>query len=69
VSDLSKLAQQYGLLIHGYCMMTKDRLLAKDLDRPRPRCRIMNNEDVTRTPDPFIFRKAMGTMTQWFPFT
>jgi hypothetical protein len=38
------------VLIHGYCMMTKDHQLAKDLDRLRPRCRIMNNEDVTRTP-------------------
>ena len=30
VSDLSKLAQQYNLLIHGYYMMTKDRQLAAE---------------------------------------
>ncbi len=53
VSDLSKLAQQYDVPIHGYGMMTKERQLAKDLDRLRRCCRIMNNEDVTRgSPEP-----------------
>jgi hypothetical protein len=60
VSDLSKLAQQYDVLIHGYCMMTKDHQLAKDLDRLRPRCRIMNNEDVTRT----LTRTPMDSQSQ-----
>jgi hypothetical protein len=35
VSDLSKLAQQHGVRILGYCLMTKDRELAKDLYRLR----------------------------------
>jgi hypothetical protein len=49
LSDLlSKLAQQYAVLLQGYCLMTKDRQLVKDLDRLRhTHCKIMNNEDVT----------------------
>jgi putative transposase len=42
VSDLSKLAQPSGVPIHGYCLMTKDRHRAKDLDRLRHT--LQNNE-------------------------
>jgi len=34
VSDLSRLAQQYGVRIHGYCLMTNHYHLIRETGRP-----------------------------------